>query len=270
MIVVHDPPRSPPAVAGPAAVRGRAGITLTEVMVAISIIAIMVAVMAAAAGAARSGQRQFKAAADIAKLDAVIQQHFAWCQSLRLPGTGSRADLVARRISGDMPDTWTDVAYMADRPTEFTSGPQRTYAGIWKALQTAGKSPTASVADAECLYMMVIRGGLADCLTCSDLDGIGIGDTDGDGALEFLDPWGNPIRFVLWPQAFETPPGTPYFADGRTRPLVFSAGPDGLGTTSMNASGNLPSKATGLGGCSDTGADRRADNVTNFDAEARR
>lgn len=248
----------------------RQAFSLVELLVVITIMLVLMGLAGAALSNGRNSQKRQETQGLIAKLDAVIQQHFTWCQSLRLPGTGSRADLVARRISGDMPDTWTDVAYMADRPTEFTSGPQRTYAGIWKALQTAGKSPTASVADAECLYMMVIRGGLADCLTCSDLDGIGIGDTDGDGALEFLDPWGNPIRFVLWPQAFENPPGTPYFADGRTRPLVFSAGPDGLGTTSMNASGNLPSKATGLGGCSDTGADRRADNVTNFDAEARR
>jgi hypothetical protein len=119
--------------------------------------------------------------------------------------------------------------------------------------------------------MMVTRGGLADCLACSELEGIGTGDTDGDGAKEFLDPWGNPIRYVLWPQAFELPPGTSFFPGGvRTRPLIFSHGPDGLGTTKVNAGGNLPSVAGGLGGVDGSGTDRRLDNVTNFDAEAKR
>ena len=251
---------------------GGAGFTLIEMMVAAAIVMLLVGVTASAAAAARGGQKRFKASADIAKLDAVIQQHFTWCQSLRLPGTGSRADLVARRISGDMPDNWSDVAYMAGRPAEFTSGPQQAYVGVWKSLRAANSSsPSADVADAECLYMMVTRGGLADCLACSELEGIGTGDTDGDGAKEFLDPWGNPIRYVLWPQAFELPPGTSFFPGGvRTRPLIFSHGPDGLGTTKVNAGGNLPSVAGGLGGLDGSGTDRRLDNVTNFDAEAQR
>lgn len=273
MVAVVGLPRSPTA-APTGAARGKCGFTLIELMVTAAIIMILVGVTASAAAAARGGQKRFKTAADIAKLDAVLQQHFTWCQSLRLPGTGSRAVLVSRRISADMPDNWTDVAYMAGRPGEFTSGPQRAYAGIWKSLQTAGKTPTADVADAECLYLIVMRGGLADCLACSELEGIGIGDTDGDGAMEFLDAWGSPLRFVLWPEAFELPPGTAFFSGGaQTRPLIFSAGPDGKGTIAVNAGGNLPTKASGLGGfaaASGSSADCRRDNITNFDAEAQR
>lgn len=272
MVALARLSRSPTAAPAGAA-RGQCGFTLIELMVTAAIIMILVGVTASAAAAARGGQKRFKTTADIAKLDAVIQQHFNWCQSLRLPGTGSRAQLVARRISADMPDTWNDVAYMAGRPGEFTSGPQRAYAGIWKTLQAAGRTPSADLADAECLYLIVIRGGLADCLACSELEGIGIGDTDGDGAMEFLDAWGSPIRFVLWPEAFELPPGTSFFPGGRSRPLIFSAGPDGKGTIAVNAGGNLPTKAGGLGGFAAAGgssADCRRDNITNFDAEAQR
>lgn len=271
MAAIAVPPRS--AAAAREKPRGRAGFTLIEMIVAAAIIMLLVGVTAAAAAAARGGQKRFKTAADIAKIDAVVRQHFTWVQALRLPGTGARADILARRISGDMPDTWTDVAYMAGRPTEFTSGPQRAYAGIWKILQAAGKTPTAGLADAECLYMIVMRGGLADCLTCGELDGIGIGDTDGDGAMEFLDAWGNPIRFVLWPDQFQLPLGQAYFAAGRTRPLIFSAGPDGKGTIAVNAGGNLPTRASNLGGfaaAAGSSADCRRDNITNFDAEALR
>lgn len=272
MDAVATTPSSPAAALGAAPFR--AGFTLIEMMVAAAIVMLLVGVTASAAAAARGGQKRSKTAADIAKLDAVIQHHFTWCQSLRLPGTGSRADLVARRISGDMPDNWTDVATLASAMNSpdtrrLLSGPQLTYAGIWRRF---GTQPTADVADAECLYMIVMRGGLADCLACSELEGIGIGDTDKDGAMEFLDAWGNPIRFVLWPEAFELPPGTAFFPGGaRTRPLIFSAGPDGLGTTAVNAGGNLPTKAGGLGGLAGGGStDRRLDNITNFDAEAKR
>jgi type II secretory pathway pseudopilin PulG len=272
MVAVAAPPRS--AAAGARGKpRGRPAFTLIELMVTAAIIMLLVGVTAAAAAAARGGQKRFKTAADIAKIDAVLRQHFRWVQALRLPGTGGRAALVTGRISGDMPDNWTDVAYMAARPEEFISGPQRAYAGIWKSLQAAGNTPTADVADAECLYMIVMRGGLADCLACGELEGIGIGDTDGDRAMEFLDAWGNPIRFVLWPDAFELPLGQAYFAAGRTRPLIFSAGPDGKGTIAVNAGGNLPTRASNLGGfaaASGSSTDCRRDNVTNFDAEAQR
>ena len=39
-----------------------------------------------------------------------------------------------------------------------------------------------------------------------------IGDIDGDGAPEFLDGWGKPIRCIRWPAGFVPSP-----ADGRPR-----------------------------------------------------
>ena len=79
-----------------------------------------------------------------------------------------------------------------------------------------------------------------------------VGDTDGDGLPEFLDGWGRPIRYILWPAGFfrsdscETDlqvsvnkndstfvhdpfdsaniePGTPALY-----PLIYSAGPDAI------------------------------------------
>ncbi|MBI3463223.1 MAG: prepilin-type N-terminal cleavage/methylation domain-containing protein [Planctomycetes bacterium] len=55
--------------------------------------------------------------------------------------------------------------------------------------------------DAECLYMIMSMGEdtslVAEQLTHSE-----VGDTDGDGALEFLDAWGNPIHFLRWAPGF--------------------------------------------------------------------
>jgi prepilin-type N-terminal cleavage/methylation domain-containing protein len=56
---------------------------------------------------------------------------------------------------------------------------------------------------AECLYMIVT-------LACGDGEARtmfgehSIGDTDGDGAPEFLDGWGHPINFLRWAPGFDS------------------------------------------------------------------
>jgi type II secretory pathway pseudopilin PulG len=56
---------------------------------------------------------------------------------------------------------------------------------------------------AECLYMVITLAtgdGEARGLFAENT----IGDTDGDGASEFLDGWGNPIEFLRWAPGFDS------------------------------------------------------------------
>ena len=72
--------------------------------------------------------------------------------------------------------------------------------------------------------------------------------------------------------------GSPASAKGGTmRPLIFSGGPDKTNAILVNASGNLAAGAScgvpaGItaGGLDTSGRDARGDNITNFDAEARK
>ena len=56
---------------------------------------------------------------------------------------------------------------------------------------------------AECLYMVIM-------MACGDGEArtlfgeSSIGDTDGDGAPEFLDGWGHPINFLRWAPGFDS------------------------------------------------------------------
>ena len=204
-------------------------------------------------------------------------------------------------LNGDLPDRWIDVKYMADNSGQFTSPHQRAYIAIWNSMTT---KPTDTFAGAECLFMIVMRGGIANCLDCSDLANRKIGDRDSDGAFEFWDGWGNPIALLLWPGAVELPAGggVKFFSGPRAlqaafpttgpapppalgmRPLIYSAGPDGeYGFETQAASSNLNtgtnpvgrdcgnwavSPASLYGGLA-TGPDTRADNLTNYDAEAK-
>jgi hypothetical protein len=54
---------------------------------------------------------------------------------------------------------------------------------------------------AECLYL-IIMNATGDGEARTLFGETSIGDTDGDGAPEFLDGWGNPIGFVRWPAGF--------------------------------------------------------------------
>ncbi|QDU58265.1 type II secretion system protein [Aeoliella mucimassa] len=106
---------------------------------------------------------------------------------------------------------------------------------------------------AECLYMMVMIA-TADGEARSLFSEKSIGDTDGDGAKEFVDGWGNPISFIRWPVGYDSDRqlnardlGDPTAATWlnaaaadhdpmdafrveprafRVVPLIFSAGPD--------------------------------------------
>ena len=295
--------------------------TLTELLVVIGIVLVLMGLLSAAVAGARGSVKKQATSSFIQKIDAVIQEQYARYDSIavspsQIPSSVSstmnrsaaRAWYIRRNlISGDLPDCWDDVRLMtlgttvAGQGETFpVTGIQRAYAGYFRSVcdnpsnPTAATRPTDELEDAECLFMIVTAGGVADCIDCGELRSTMRGDKDADGAPEFWDEWGNPIRFVLWPPALELPRGTQFFSGSRSldlldaasprpglgmRPLIFSAGPDGLGGTAMNGGSNFllgmncgnPANATValFGGPDSSGGSARADNITNFDDEAK-
>jgi prepilin-type N-terminal cleavage/methylation domain-containing protein len=273
--------------------RLRAAFSLVELLVVISIMLVLMAMVGAGVSAARVSQKKQATQSLIARLDEVIKQQFNTYSSRSVPATvltgtnksAARATYLRKLASAEMPDSWEDVKAIASGSAGVPrTPPQDAYVGVYQSV-----NPSNTFADAECLFMIVMQGGVADCLDCASLKMSEKGDADGDGAFEFLDAWGNPIRYVLWPAALElprgsgkffstTPPfssGTPAPAKGGTmRPLIFSGGPDGTNAIRVNGTGNLTAGAqcgdpTGsdVGGPEGIGA---IDNITNLDAEAAR
>ena len=271
----------------------RAAFTIVELLVVIAIMIVLLGLTGAAISGARASQKRQATQLLISKLDTIVQQQYSTYASRSAPttmlsGTNKSADRAAylrRLASAEMPDSWEDVkAIVSNAAGVPLTPPQRVYAGVYQTVK-----PNSDYADAECLFMIVMQSGIADCLDCGELKSSDKGDTDGDGAFEFLDAWGNPIRYVLWPAALAlpvgseqffsmTPPftgGTPATGTGGTmRPLIFSGGPDGTNAIRVNGTGNLVAGAR----CGDpTGSDfgkaensGAADNITNFDAEVKR
>lgn len=258
---------------------GARGFTLVELLVVIVIILVLVALTGAAVSAARSGVKRQQTQALITKIDAIISAHFATIGGRSMPagaGGTSRDASIRRQITGDLPDRWVDAKAAAANPGEFPSSPARAYAGV-----LAVNAPTDTFGDAECLFMIVMQGGVAGCLDCTELTGSDVGDKDGDKAPEFQDAWGNPIRYILWPGGLELPIGTKFFQPSKPlRPLIWSAGPDGKGSLEVGTASNLgmgadcgnPTNATVLtfGAWDKNSPDCRADNITNLDLQALR
>lgn len=321
-----------PAAAAPAGIR--AGFSLVELLVVMSIMVVLVGLVSAAVAGARSSQKKQSTRLLISKLDAIIQQQMATYAARivppppgPLPSGWTKAayrSWYTRRnlITGDLPDRWSDVAALASGTTPLSvsgtaklpvTAPQRTYAAVLVGIakqKNGGTNPTAaqieatavdlaaSYAGAECLFMIVMQGGIADCIDCGELRTADRGDKDDDGLFEFWDAWGNPIGFILWPAALQLPGGSgaTFFTGSRAleafpsarptpalgmRPLIYSAGPDGeYGFDRANEAATITAGSafpgSDCGNWSVTPTETMAapegslasDNITNFDAEA--
>ncbi len=265
----------------------RTAFTLIELLVVTATILLLMSLTAVAVSSARSSQRRNQTRVTISKINEVLSSQWRTypSQSVRAP-SGWTINQYKRcyRITGDMPPNWNDVEVIAaNSSSQFNTRAQKTYRQFWNQKT---QTPTGQYADGECLFLSVMYGGFAGCLDCAGLrSGKDFKDVDGDGFQEFVDAWGNPLGFVLWPAGLTTPDGNLFFSNGdnssdkltyELRPLVFSAGPNGAYGIDVGASSNLdelqncglPSANTSLG--SVLNSSDAADNLTNFDAEFRR
>ena len=119
----------------------------------------------------------------------------------------------------EIPDRWSDVLLnqlgSLERQTFYLPG-RTELAGVYlrRYKSLLGRTNTLSGATntleeiknnqgAECLYMIIT-------LACGDGEARSlfaensIGDSDGDGAPEFLDGWGRPVNFLRWAPGFDS------------------------------------------------------------------
>lgn len=205
------------------------GFTLVELMVVITIIALLSSLMLVAMFGAQESARAQKTRSIIAKLDAVILPAYEDYRARSVPiatsGLSGRAVAKARldalrelqRL--EMPDRWTDIGYInasgtpvlsairtsMTRPAIANSYFRRFAAAVAKA-KTLDPTDYMDIVNrneqAETLYLVVTMLGEDGLENFSNAT---IGDTDEDGAKEFLDGWNQPIRWLRWPAGFDSP-----------------------------------------------------------------
>jgi len=212
--------------------RRTAGFTLVELLVVVTIIAILSSLVLGALWGAMEQAREARTRALVRKLNTMIMLRWESFATRRVPvdlrrlvqnnvavqnaigfyGLGpanpddSRHIAVARLMAirelmcMEMPDRFNDVTEMNVAPGPLVlSQPtsiSRTY------FQRIGAAPSNfNYQNAECLYG-IIAFGLEDELALDQFKPNEIGDKDGDGLLEFHDGWGNPVRFLRWAPGF--------------------------------------------------------------------
>ena len=196
------------------------GFTLIELLVTISIIAILATVFLGVSNSAIESGRRARTKSVIAKIHGLLMERWDSYKTRRVEiapqlvadidalGFANRdrglvlqdVKLLALRelMKLEMPDRWSDITNLSTTVLAEFPPLRGTYL---RRYISAPQTPTNQFQGAECLYMIVMLAtGDGEARTLfSERD---IGDTDGDGAPEFLDGWDQPISFIRWPAGF--------------------------------------------------------------------
>ena len=218
----------------PLAIRHSSAFTLIELLIVISILAILAALLLGVAARAGERGREARTKAMIARIHTLVMEHYDTYKDRRAPLSSTfdaakgqaraEARLYALRelMVLEMPDRWSDVIlgpvdstgatgvplYLKNTSSSQHRGPtplNEAYRRQYFSMLNAGVAPAdiERFQGAECLYMIVMFA-TADGEARSLFNESSIGDTDGDGSPEFLDGWGRPIDFLRWAPGFES------------------------------------------------------------------
>lgn len=208
--------------------------TLIELLIVISILAILAALLLGVAARAGERGREARTKAMIARIHTLVMEHYDTYKDRRAPlntafdaakgQARAEARLYALRelMVLEMPDRWSDVIlapvdsggttgsplYLKSTSSSQHGGPtplNEAYRRQYFAMLNSGVDPSDILRfqGPECLYMIVMFA-TADGEARALFNESSIGDTDGDGAPEFLDGWGRPIDFLRWAPGFES------------------------------------------------------------------
>lgn len=212
----------------------RRGFTLTELMIVITIMAIMGGLGLAAMSSAVNLAREHRTVMMIKKIDALIMERWEGYRTRSLairipPGVDSRT--TARIRLNAMREL--QRMEVPDRVTDIIDGPQNVAANeqyqngqalppvmlaqpsLQKSYQrrlTALCGPawsgvwTTQYQGSECLYLILSTMRDNDKSALDYFDTAEISDNDGDGVPEILDGWGTPIEFLRWAPGYISTP----------------------------------------------------------------
>lgn len=223
--------------------RTQTGFTLVEMLIVIMMIAILAGLALRGLQSAQDYSARMRTKSTISKINRFVMTKYASYQYRYIPNVQgstaqeralSRLQLLRQLQKEEMPD-------IASNFLNGTTAAARRFNQLTNNGTRLGNNTSA-----ELLYLIVMGEDGADTSFAS----AEIGDTDGNGLMEFLDGWGRPIWYIRWPAkhsscnkgtlgvlsnlqtgnaANQHDPFDPMRVTGAYAvfPLIFSSGPDG-------------------------------------------
>ncbi len=200
----------------------RRGFTLLEILIVVSLIAVLAAFLTMAIGKALTQAKEAATRTTLLKLDGMLQQRLEAFRTLM--DTPQKQNEVRGRIAakkqqmqnGGISGLNEKMLLLMVYKDYYRNGFAQSMSDN-PSLGTAGQPFAGNTADrlesSEMLYWMLTKADTfgVPAVDDSEFASTEVADTDGDGRLELIDAWGQPLRFYRWPTRLLRPggPATP-------------------------------------------------------------
>jgi prepilin-type N-terminal cleavage/methylation domain-containing protein len=211
----HTPPSLP-----------RLGFTLIELLVVIGIILLMITLLAVTFGGMFGTARAKATRGTIEKVNSLINDRMENI-NLSMENGELRKLVLADKFSPG----GEELAKIKVRKQAYKKAFPQSWAEITPTPTYAASNTVNAAADSsEVLYYVLTRAPLfgAPSVGTDSFVSNELGDTDGDGLLEFVDGWERPLRFYRWPTRLVRPEGTGSAVDRRFIDLLVDGTTTGM------------------------------------------
>jgi prepilin-type N-terminal cleavage/methylation domain-containing protein len=237
-----------------------AAFTLVELLVVISIIALLAALLAGAT-ILYIGQQHENNTKDTIRTvhreltsqwNQVISDAKVDINAGKVPpdvlalagGDTARANVIyiKLKLRQQFPMNYTEMlnpVFNGIAPQEFPTPIEYSNALAKYPLAKQSNPPTPAESGACLLIALTTKSRGGKFFSADHFSSQQIGDSNGDGAPELIDGWGNPLVFYRWPTQNDDMPGINPDNKGSTQP-VFQDPEDSTGTLQANVAWNTP------------------------------
>jgi len=194
------------------------GFSLIEILVVLGIIAFLTAAIVVVLPRVANASKIAATQATIKKVDELLNDRMngfvRWIQTQNTVAAGNPPGYV---LSAQYGTQWTQnpqnrqVYQFLSAKTVFQKAFPQNFQEAGSKLTPTNPSAHKQVTEsAACLYLILTTAGVFDTEppAAGDLKGVEVADTDGDGLLEVVDAWGNPLQFYRWPTRLFRPAPT--------------------------------------------------------------